>query len=162
MYISVHLTYFKFSSYHEVVSLLSKYFLNMAYFILWYLIVYFVGTGTNRTCKDTFYYIYTYTTEFVNSSVVSNWMKLLEVCYPHVPEMFWNILISPPYLSCIFLIEGSSADVMVKEKCYGGYFNLPYFYAPPLFNGQLYFTPSNSASRQLVIDKGEVSIFLAL
>ncbi|XP_056294998.1 uncharacterized protein LOC130209400 isoform X2 [Pseudoliparis swirei] len=57
-------------------------------------------------------------------------------------------------VACV-LFGGSFADVMVKEKCYGGYFNLPYFYAPPLFNGQLYFTPSNSASRQLVIDKGE-------
>ncbi|XP_030000585.1 uncharacterized protein LOC115426616 isoform X2 [Sphaeramia orbicularis] len=38
----------------------------------------------------------------------------------------------------------------LKEACYGGQYNLPPEYAPPLFHGDLFFTSSNTGVRRLV------------
>lgn len=40
----------------------------------------------------------------------------------------------------------------LKEACYGGHFNLPPEYAPPLFHGDLFFTSSNTGVKRLVSD----------
>ncbi|KAK9518035.1 hypothetical protein VZT92_023363 [Zoarces viviparus] len=50
---------------------------------------------------------------------------------------------------------GSSSDVTPEQKCYGSSVTLPFSYTPPLFNGQLYFTPAKGGYRKLLMDKGE-------
>ncbi|XP_047441813.1 uncharacterized protein LOC125008569 [Mugil cephalus] len=54
-------------------------------------------------------------------------------------------------VSCVFF--GSSVG---EEVCYGHKFKLPLEYSPPLYNGPLYFIPSNGGPRKLVMDDGEV------
>ncbi|XP_042349182.1 uncharacterized protein LOC121948018 [Plectropomus leopardus] len=49
---------------------------------------------------------------------------------------------------------GSCAGFQTKQVCYGKDFKLPMSYAPPLFDGPLYFTP-NGKSTRLMMDKGE-------
>ncbi|XP_041800145.1 uncharacterized protein LOC121611590 [Chelmon rostratus] len=56
-------------------------------------------------------------------------------------------------VSCVLL--GSSAGIQYEEVCYGGNFRLPFDYTPPVFNGQLYFTPSDGGSRRIVMDNGK-------
>ncbi|XP_047440351.1 uncharacterized protein LOC125007662 [Mugil cephalus] len=53
----------------------------------------------------------------------------------------------------IFVIEGLSAG---EEVCHGSKFKLPLRYTPPLYNGPLYFIPSNGGPKKLVMDNGEV------
>ncbi|XP_068570783.1 uncharacterized protein [Cebidichthys violaceus] len=57
-------------------------------------------------------------------------------------------------VACL-LFGGSSSDVTFEEKCYGTSLTLPIYYTPPLFNGQLYFTPSKWGARKLLMDKRE-------
>ncbi|XP_068444539.1 uncharacterized protein [Clinocottus analis] len=57
-------------------------------------------------------------------------------------------------VACVWF-GGSFSDVLYEEKCYGKSLTLPFYYTPPLFNGKLYFTPSNGGPRQLVMDKEE-------
>ncbi|XP_054453644.1 uncharacterized protein LOC129090139 [Anoplopoma fimbria] len=57
-------------------------------------------------------------------------------------------------LACV-LCGGSSSDVTLKEKCYGKSLSLPFSYTPPIFFGQMYFTPRNGGSTKLLMDNGE-------
>ncbi|XP_078116829.1 uncharacterized protein LOC144524438 isoform X2 [Sander vitreus] len=57
-------------------------------------------------------------------------------------------------VSCV-LFGGSSAEFFEKRMCYGRTLRLPFSFTPPLFNGQLYFTPKKGGSRKLVMDKDE-------
>lgn len=98
--------------------------------------------------------------------MVSDLSKLLTVCIPQKNPLLRRFmsdltLIYSPYISSssIFLIEGSSAGIEDTELCYGRRFKLPFDYMPPVFRGQIYFTPSNGGSRKLVMDNGEVSSF---
>lgn len=92
---------------------------------------------------------------FTMFSVVSNLLKML---FSTCPQMFCVWLIQL-FLLHLFLIEGSSAGIQYEEVCYGGNFRLPFDYTPPVFNGQLYFTPSDGGSRRIVMDNGKVSSF---
>ncbi|XP_073343485.1 uncharacterized protein [Pagrus major] len=51
---------------------------------------------------------------------------------------------------------GSSAGVEYKDMCYGKSLRFPFRYTPPLFRGQLYFTPSDGGPRKLLLDDGKV------
>ncbi|KAL7395831.1 hypothetical protein ABVT39_024079 [Epinephelus coioides] len=55
-------------------------------------------------------------------------------------------------VSCVLF--GSSAGLQYETECYGKNFKLPFRYVPPLFRGQLYFTP-NEGSRRLMMENGE-------
>ncbi|XP_041652825.1 uncharacterized protein LOC121515932 [Cheilinus undulatus] len=56
-------------------------------------------------------------------------------------------------VSC--LIFGSFAEIRYEELCYGRSLKLPFAYTPPLFQGQIYFTPSNGGPTKLLMEKGE-------
>ncbi|XP_078116824.1 uncharacterized protein LOC144524437 isoform X1 [Sander vitreus] len=57
-------------------------------------------------------------------------------------------------VSCV-VFGGSSAGFYEKSECYGRTLRFPFSFTPPLFNGQLYFTPLKGGSRKLVMDKDE-------
>ncbi|XP_073343484.1 uncharacterized protein [Pagrus major] len=57
------------------------------------------------------------------------------------------------FLHDLFLIRGSSASV--ENLCYGKRLSFPTRYVPPLFRGQLYFTPSDGRPRKLLMDNKE-------
>ncbi|XP_040903429.1 uncharacterized protein LOC121188011 [Toxotes jaculatrix] len=56
-------------------------------------------------------------------------------------------------VSSVFV--GSSADVSYENLCYGRSLNFPFDYAPPVFHGMLFFTPSNGGPRKLMMNNAE-------
>ncbi|KAK5897111.1 hypothetical protein CesoFtcFv8_010202 [Champsocephalus esox] len=57
-------------------------------------------------------------------------------------------------LSCV-TFGSSFAHLENTKKCYGSFLKMPFMYIPPIFDGQMFFTPSNGGSRKLVMDKRE-------
>ncbi|XP_028315584.1 uncharacterized protein LOC114471166 isoform X2 [Gouania willdenowi] len=55
---------------------------------------------------------------------------------------------------CGFLFSSSAADE-IQEKCYGNSLTLPSKYAPAVYKGQLYFTPSNGGPQRLMLENGK-------
>lgn len=51
------------------------------------------------------------------------------------------------------MIKGSSYSL--SRKCYGGPFDFPYYATPPLFKGQISYTPKGGVQR-IVVNDGEV------
>ncbi|XP_031175527.1 uncharacterized protein LOC116064437 isoform X2 [Sander lucioperca] len=58
-------------------------------------------------------------------------------------------------VSCVLFGGSSASEFFEKSMCYGRSLRLPFSFTPPLFNGQLYFTPKKGGSRKLVMDKDE-------
>ncbi|XP_053180110.1 uncharacterized protein LOC128363195 isoform X1 [Scomber japonicus] len=48
------------------------------------------------------------------------------------------------------------SDVEHQELCYGRHLRLSSIYAPPFFNGRMYFTPSTGEPRRLLMENGQV------
>ncbi|XP_040031172.2 uncharacterized protein LOC120818287 isoform X2 [Gasterosteus aculeatus] len=59
------------------------------------------------------------------------------------------------YATVVSALFGGSSSVRPEVKCNGGSLTFPIHLTPPLFNGQLYFTPSTGGRSRLLMDKGE-------
>lgn len=75
----------------------------------------------------------------------------------YISNMYCDLLspVARLFLNFSF-VEGSSEGIDSKELCVGSSAMLPHRCAPSLYNGPLYFTPTNGRQKKLLMDNMEV------